>query len=92
MIRRLELADRGAWAGLRHALNTPYAGGHILDRHGCPARNVHAIQIEWDRACYLDAMLDAPGPGTARIAAVLRRMIAALADEAVAAPTTLAAE
>lgn len=47
-------------AGLRVARNHPYAGGHTIDRHGRPAKGVHAIQIEFDRSLYLDASLDGP--------------------------------
>ena len=36
------------------AANDPFAGGHILDRHGRPQEGVHALQIEIDRRCYLD--------------------------------------
>jgi N-formylglutamate amidohydrolase len=81
-VHRLE--SEIAAAGLSHALNTPYAGGHILDRHACPAEGVHAIQIEIDRARYLDRRGDAPGPGFETIVDLLRRMIAAVADEALA--------
>ena len=73
-----------AHAGLSTALNTPYAGGHILDRHARPAGGVHAIQIEFDRSLYLDAALDRPGAGLNATATLLRAMIAALADEALA--------
>ncbi|MET0373681.1 MAG: N-formylglutamate amidohydrolase [Rhizorhabdus sp.] len=80
-------------AGFRTARNTPYAGGHILERHGAPARGVHAIQIEIDRALYLDHALDRPGPGMARVTALLRAMIAATGDEALAGDApALAAE
>ncbi|MFM9828256.1 MAG: N-formylglutamate amidohydrolase [Sphingomonas sp.] len=79
-------------ARLPHALNTPYAGGHILARHAAPARGVHAIQIEFDRRLYLDAVLAAPGPGLAFIAALLRQMIDSLADEALAGRLAAAAE
>lgn len=79
-------------AGLLHALNTPYAGGHILDRHGVPARGIHAVQIEIDRSLYLDPALDAPGAGLAATARLLRAMLAALADEALTTRTMLAAE
>ena len=37
--------------------NTPYAGGHIVERHGAPARGVHAVQLELDRSLYLDSAL-----------------------------------
>lgn len=46
--------------GLHAARNHPYAGGYTLDRHGRPRRQVHAVQIEYDRSLYLDAALDAP--------------------------------
>jgi N-formylglutamate amidohydrolase len=78
--------------GIRTALNTPYAGGHILDTHGRPSAGVHAIQIEFDRALYLDAALDRPGDGLMPIANLLRRMIDAVADEALAMPSAIAAE
>lgn len=39
----------------RAVLNHPYPGGFIAERYGHPARGVHAIQIEFDRALYLDA-------------------------------------
>ena len=81
-----------AAAGLPVALNTPYAGGHILDRHGRPSAGVHAIQLELDRALYLDRSLDRPGPGLARTAALVRQILAALADEALAGAVPLAAE
>jgi N-formylglutamate amidohydrolase len=42
-------------AGFKAAANDPFAGGHILDRHGSPQNGVHAIQIEIDRRCYLTA-------------------------------------
>lgn len=79
-------------AGIAHALNSPYAGGHVLERHGAPEAGIHAVQIEICRSLYLDAALDAPGPGLARTAALLRRMIDALADEALAQPGAIAAE
>ena len=89
-VHRLE--GEVAAMGLRHALNTPYAGGHILDRHGRPRDEIHAIQIEFDRALYLDSRLDAPGSGLAAMARLLRRMIDAAADEALAQALPLAAE
>ena len=79
-----------AMLGVRAALNTPYAGGHILERHAAPDRNIHAIQVEIDRALYLDHALDRPGPGMARTVAMVRRMLAAVADEALTGASGLA--
>jgi N-formylglutamate amidohydrolase len=43
--------------------NIPYAGGWIVERHGAPRAHVHALQIEFDRRCYLGVDLRSPGPG-----------------------------
>ncbi|RYY29146.1 MAG: N-formylglutamate amidohydrolase [Sphingomonadales bacterium] len=76
--------------GVACVANAPYSGGHILEKHGDPRHNVHAIQLEFDRTLYLDAALDQPGPGLNAAVAMLRAIIDALADEA--APAALAAE
>jgi N-formylglutamate amidohydrolase len=73
-------------------VNTPYAGGHILERHGAPARGVHAIQIEFDRALYLDDAREQTSAGLAGTARLLRQMIDAVTDEALGQPTAIAAE
>lgn len=81
-----------AAAGLTGALNAPYPGGHILSRHGHPASNIHAIQIEIDRRLYLDKSLDQPGEGLGATAALLRRMIDVVTDEILGKEYALAAE
>lgn len=75
------VAEReAARSGLRVARNQPYAGGHVVERHGRPIIGVHAIQVEIDRSLYLDRALDAPATeGVARTASVVRAMIDALA-------------
>lgn len=75
-----------------YAVNTPYAGGHILDRHGDPAGDVHAIQIEIDRSLYLDRRLDAPSGDLPAVATLLRAVVDALTDEALGAGLAQAAE
>ncbi|SOB88155.1 N-formylglutamate amidohydrolase [Sphingomonas guangdongensis] len=87
LIARLEATARAH--RLPVTLNTPYAGGHILDRHAAPARGIHAVQIELDRAVYLDAVGRALGPGFARTVAFVRDLFAAAADDVLPA---LAAE
>ena len=34
--------------------NNPYAGGYTAETYGAPGRNVHVLQIELNRAIYLD--------------------------------------
>ena len=80
LVHRIEAEVEGY--DIRCALNTPYAGGHILERHARPHANVHAIQLEIDRSLYLDRQLDQPGPGMPLVTQLLRRVIDALTDEA----------
>jgi N-formylglutamate deformylase len=48
------VADHFRGLGWRVAMNVPYAGGHTTVHHGQPATGIHAVQIEIDRALYLD--------------------------------------
>lgn len=41
-------------AGYRVVLNRPYAGGYITEHYGNPGNGVHAVQIEINRALYMD--------------------------------------
>lgn len=63
------------------ALNHPYAGGYVLDRHGRPARNIHALQVEVDRSVYLDAQMRNPGDGMERVRSMLAGLVQALAAD-----------
>ena len=61
------------------ARNAPFAGGYITQRYGRPARGLHAIQIEIDRALYLDQRRVAPGVRFDDVRARLDRVVARLA-------------
>jgi N-formylglutamate amidohydrolase len=80
-----------AGMGYRVAINTPYAGGHILDRHAQPADGVYALQVEVDRALYLDRSGHAGGPGFSRVSGAIALSCARLADE-IAPKLSVAAE
>lgn len=60
--------------GFQAAMNDPYAGGWIVERHGMPAEGVHAIQVELDRTIYLDEALRGPGAGFDRAAKLLEAL------------------
>lgn len=76
--RAVEIANS---CGFDAALNDPFAGGHVVERHGRPLRNVHALQIEVDRRCYLDDRLREPGPGFDRVAALINELSSELGRE-----------
>lgn len=68
--------------GLSVARNDPYAGAYTLERHGRPWAGTHAIQLEIDRARYLDSGGRAPGRGFAAMQGHLAALAAGLADGA----------
>ena len=70
-----------AESGRRAAHNRPYAGGYALERHAAPRRGIHALQLEVDRRCYLDAEMRELGPGFAATATLLASLVRRLAAE-----------
>jgi N-formylglutamate amidohydrolase len=64
--------------GFAVARNAPFAGGAIVERHGAPARGVHAIQLEVDRAAYCERDSRSPGPGFDRVALLFEALAAEL--------------
>ncbi|MEQ8639964.1 MAG: N-formylglutamate amidohydrolase [Alphaproteobacteria bacterium] len=65
--------------GYRVAHNQPYAGGHITARHGQPATGVHALQIEINRALYMDEATLRPRPALATLTADMTGLMHAVA-------------
>lgn len=67
-------------AGFHVARNVPYAGGYTTQLHGRPHRGRHALQIEINRALYLDEDKVEPAAGyagfRARLTACLERLTA----------------
>ena len=60
--------------GFSAAHNSPFAGGHIVARHGAPSSGRHAIQVEIDRSLYCRADGHTPGPGAERVAMYFDRL------------------
>ncbi len=59
--------------------NKPYAGGFITEHYGNPAAGLHAIQLEINRALYMDERRYERTPGFARLAADLESLAEAVA-------------
>ena len=62
------------------ALNAPYAGGFTTAHYGNPRRGRHALQIEINRALYMDERRVCRKPELARIAAEMTALVAHLAE------------
>ena len=78
--------------GFDGRLNDPFAGGHIVDRHGRPAIGIHAIQVEIDRRLYLDEAMREPGPGFDAIARLIEALAAGLGEALLGRQMPAAAE
>lgn len=85
-------ADAARALGFATWVNDPYAGGYVIERHGRPQAQVHALQIEVDRSLYLDGTLREPSAGFDGVARLLAAICEAVAAEALGEPTAIAAE
>lgn len=65
--------------GFRVRRNSPFAGAYITQAYGRPARNRHVIQVEIDRALYMDEAQIRPGPTFAAFARGFERVIGRIA-------------
>lgn len=68
--------------GYRIARNAPFAGGHTTQTYGRPASGVHALQIEINRALYLDERTLERSNGYIRVRADMNRLAEALSAAA----------
>ncbi len=66
--------------GLKVARNAPFAGAYITERYGRPLQNCHVVQLEIDRALYLDEARVRPSADFADFCARMERVVAGLAD------------
>jgi N-formylglutamate amidohydrolase len=66
--------------GYRVVRNTPYAGGYTTRHYGQPRHGSHALQIELNRALYMDESRHAKLPGFDQLAADLDGVAAELAE------------
>ena len=79
--------------GYRVVRNKPYAGGFITEHYGEPGLGRHALQIEINRALYMNEQSLALSAGFAPLADHLAAVVAGVAAETVeAVPLRIAAE
>lgn len=78
IVEAIEVAFQAV--GLVVARNTPFAGAYIAQRYGRPAQGRHVVQIEIDRALYLDEENVARGPGFAQFQRVMAGVMTEIAE------------
>jgi len=86
----LEQTLRASGLGVRR--NKPYAGGYITERHGAPTQGRHAVQIEINRALYMDERRIVKLEKAEDLAKALLNMARALAARVAGLGRALAAE
>jgi N-formylglutamate amidohydrolase len=90
VVERVEAAF--ATAGLRVARNMPFAGAFITQHYGRPSRHQHAIQVEIDRALYMDERTLEPNANFTAFKTLLNGVIAEVAAIGLPNDARLAAE
>ncbi len=65
--------------GYRVAVNDPYRGGTIVARVGAPGRGIHSVQVEINRALYLDEARVEKTAGWVQLARAVEAVAARLA-------------
>jgi N-formylglutamate deformylase len=65
--------------GYTMSRNKPYAGGFITEHYGNPAAGLHAIQVEFNRALYMDEKRYERTPAFGRVAADIEAVASRLA-------------
>ncbi|WP_299845621.1 N-formylglutamate amidohydrolase [uncultured Roseovarius sp.] len=90
IVDRVEQAFRDA--GLVVTRNTPFAGAYITQHYGRPLRGRHAIQVEIDRALYMNEQMIRPNSNFASFRDLLAGVIADIAEIGRPAEQSLAAE
>jgi N-formylglutamate deformylase len=90
IIERIEAAFTSA--GLCVVRNTPFAGAYVAQTYGRPLRGRHAVQVEIDRALYMDEKTVTSNADFNAFRALMADVIAELAAIGRPAQMPLAAE
>ncbi|MFY0693365.1 MAG: N-formylglutamate amidohydrolase [Paracoccaceae bacterium] len=67
-------------AGLRVSRNAPFAGAYITQHYGRPSRGQHAVQIEIDRALYMDEAEVRPSANFSEFRKLMEDVVAEVAQ------------
>ena len=62
-------------AGLVVSRNAPFAGAYITQRYGRPTKGFHAIQVEIDRALYMDERMIRPNANFDAVKAIVTQVL-----------------
>jgi N-formylglutamate amidohydrolase len=72
------VADTLRGLGYHVGVNSPFKGAEIIIRHGAPGQNRHSLQIEVNRALYMDEERIEKSPGFDKLKQDIDNLIAAV--------------
>ena len=78
IVKQIEAAF--ASAGFQVARNTPFAGAFITQHYGRPSRNQHVVQVEINRALYMDEDKIRPNKSFESFRSTLNQVIARIIE------------
>jgi N-formylglutamate amidohydrolase len=78
IVARVEAAFRSA--GFRVARNAPFAGAYVAQAYGRPSRGHHVVQVEIDRALYMDEARVVPRPDFGQFRQRMGEVVAEIAQ------------
>ena len=78
MVDRIEAAFEGT--GLVVARNAPFAGAYTAQHYGRPTRNQHVVQIEVDRALYMNEQLIRPNGNFTTFQKIMTSVVAQIVE------------
>jgi N-formylglutamate deformylase len=90
IVERIEAAF--AAAGLTVVRNAPFAGAYIVQTYGRPSRQHHAVQVEIDRALYMNETMVRPNGNFNAFRRLMRQVVAEIASIGAVGQERLAAE
>ncbi|MEP5760785.1 MAG: N-formylglutamate amidohydrolase [Litoreibacter sp.] len=67
-------------AGLKVSRNAPFAGAYIVQNYGRPSKRQHAVQVEIDRALYMNEQFVRPNTNFNAFQKLMVQIVAELAD------------
>lgn len=67
-------------AGLIVSRNAPFAGAYVTQRYGRPSQGHHAVQVEIDRALYMDEKSVRPSDGFDDLQRIVEQVLARIID------------
>ena len=75
------LAEKFEREGLGTQINDPYKGGELICRHSAPSENRHSIQVELNRALYMNEVTFEKSEGFKNIRKIIDKVLEAFRSE-----------